>query len=67
MFAHEKKNIFGLTKKYVKRMAFQLAVKNHSRHPFFAEEGKAGKKWLRHFLGRNPTLSLRKPQPIAAT
>jgi hypothetical protein len=60
------RNVFGLTTKDIKRMAFQLAIRNNLRHPFSTQEGKAGKKWLRNFLGRHPTLSLRKPQPVAA-
>jgi hypothetical protein len=59
------RHFFGLTTIDIKRIAFQLAIRNNLRHPFSTEEGKAGKKWLRNFLGRHPTLSLRKPQPVA--
>jgi hypothetical protein len=59
-------NFFRLKIKDVKRMAFQLAIRNNLRHPFCAEEGKDGKKWLRNCFCRHPTLSLMKPRPTAA-
>jgi hypothetical protein len=45
-------NFFGLTTKYVKRIAFQFAIRNNLRHTFSTEEGKAGKKWLQNIFGK---------------
>jgi hypothetical protein len=56
---------YGVTVRDIKQLAFQLAVKNNVDHPFPLAKGAAGKKWLRNFLKRNPTLSLRKPQSMA--
>jgi hypothetical protein len=39
---------------------------NNLPHPFCKEKGRAGKKWLRNFFRRHPTLSLWKPQSISA-
>lgn len=56
---------YGVTVRDVKQLAFQLAIKNDISHPFAVSKGAAGKKWLRNFLRRNPSLSLRKPQSMA--
>lgn len=53
---------YGLRRKDITRMAFELALKNGLKHPFSAEKMCAGKKWLRGFLKNHPQLSLRKPQ-----
>jgi hypothetical protein len=53
---------YGLRKKDITRMAFQLAMKNGLKHPFSSEKQSAGKKWLKGFLKRHPQLSFRKPQ-----
>ncbi|XP_046677400.1 MFS-type transporter clz9-like [Homalodisca vitripennis] len=58
------RSFYGLTAKNIKRMAFQLAIRNCP--PFFAGNKKsAGRKWLRLFFKRHPELSLRKPQPLS--
>lgn len=52
---------YGLTRRDVKVMAFQLAVRNNVKHPFGAKE-EAGRAWLDHFLCRHKDrLSIRKP------
>jgi hypothetical protein len=53
---------YGLRRKDISRMAFQLAMQNGIKHPFSVERQSAGRKWLRGFLKRHPQLSLRKPQ-----
>lgn len=57
---------FGLRVSDVKRMAFELAIRNGLRHPFNAISGSAGKKWFRLFLKRHQNLSLRTPQGVSA-
>jgi hypothetical protein len=37
-------NFFGLTTKYIKRKAFQLAITNNLPHSFSKEKSKTGKK-----------------------
>lgn len=51
---------YGLTMKDLRRLAFQLAVKNKLTHPF-SEDGLAGRAWIDLFLKRHPNLSIRKP------
>lgn len=53
------KRYFGLTRNDVKRMAYQLAVRNTLKHPF--NNRTAGRKWLKGFLARHKELSLRQP------
>lgn len=53
---------FGLRRKDITRMAFQLAMHNGVKHPFSAQKQSAGRKWLKGFLKRHPQLALRKPQ-----
>lgn len=50
---------YGLTRKDLRRMALQLALKNNLNHPF--NNIMAGRKWLKLFLRRHPELSLRRP------
>ncbi|XP_069669360.1 uncharacterized protein [Periplaneta americana] len=57
---------FGLRVSDMKRMAFELAIRNGLQHPFSANKGSAGKKWFRLFLKRHPILSLRTPQGVSA-
>lgn len=56
---------FGLKIQDIKQLAFQLAIKNNIEHPFPLSKGAAGKKWLRNFLKRHPTLSVRKPHSVS--
>ncbi|KAJ4430627.1 hypothetical protein ANN_19216 [Periplaneta americana] len=57
---------FGLRVSDMKRMAFELAIRNGLQHPFNPNKGSAGKKWFRLFLKRHPNLSLRTPQGVSA-
>lgn len=58
--------MFGLTVKDVMDLAFQLAEKNHIKHPFSTEKRKAGFEWLRGFRKRNPDITLRTPEATSA-
>jgi hypothetical protein len=60
------KQFVGLTTKNVKRMAFQLAIKNEVSHPFSGKDKKAAWKWFHSFMRRHLQLRLRKPQPTSA-
>lgn len=52
--------LYGLTKTDMRRIAFQLAIKNNMSNPF--NNNIAGRYWLDGFLKRNKDrLSLRKP------
>lgn len=59
------KSFYGLTMKDLKRMAFQLAIRNNIKHTFSIDKKTAGRKWLRLFLKRHPQLSIRKPQALS--
>ncbi|KAG8196604.1 hypothetical protein JTE90_014163 [Oedothorax gibbosus] len=50
---------FGLTKRDVCSLAYQLAFRNNIPHPF--KDEAAGKDWFYAFMKRNPKLSVRKP------
>ena len=56
----------GLRRQDIKRMVFQLAIRNGLKYPFNQEKSAAGKKWLQSFLKRLPVLSLRTPDGISA-
>nr|XP_049698141.1 jerky protein homolog-like [Helicoverpa armigera] len=60
------RRFYGLRLQDIKYMAFQLAIKNNLRHPFSVTKASAGKKWLRGFLRRHPTLSIRTPEAVSA-
>lgn len=54
---------YGLTKKEVLFLAYSYANKNNKNIPEKWQESKAaGREWLRSFLKRHPSLSLRKPE-----
>lgn len=54
---------YGLTKNDARSLAFQYAKANNIEFPEKWNEGQtAGKEWLRCFLKRRETLSLRKPE-----
>lgn len=57
---------FGLTRKDVLELAYQLAVKNGFKHQFNDNKKVARKDWLREFRRRNPDISLRKPEATSA-
>lgn len=52
---------FGLTRRDIRTLAFQLAVQNNLPNPFSAIHQCAGRDWLRLFLKRHPNLSFRQP------
>lgn len=52
---------FGLTRRDVMKIAYQLAEKNKLQHNFSHEKHSAGKTWLRLFLQRHPEVSFRRP------
>ena len=56
-----KAKFFGLVRKDVMTLAYQLAVRNNIRHCFSARNQSAGKDRLRTFLQRHPQLSFRRP------
>ncbi|XP_055642344.1 uncharacterized protein LOC129779099 isoform X2 [Toxorhynchites rutilus septentrionalis] len=56
------RRFFGMTWTDLKRLAFQLARSNNLPSTFNGDEEMAGKKWLKLFMARNPTLSFRKPE-----
>lgn len=56
-------NYFGLRRRDVRTLAWQLAMRNNIDHPFSNE--KAGKKWLKLCLQRHPELRFRQPQAIS--
>ena len=59
------KRYFGLSMSDVMRLAYQLAARNGLKHSFSKTKEKAGKKWLRNFLRRNPQLSVRTPEGLS--
>ena len=56
------KALYGLGTKDVRRLAYEIAERTGISHPFSREKKMAGKEWLRGFLARYPSLSIREPQ-----
>ena len=56
------KSLFGLTTKYLRRLAFDFATQMNIQHRFNTEIRMAGYDWLCGFLSRHPELSIRKPE-----
>lgn len=57
---------FGLTPKDVRKLAYQLAIKNQLQIPKnWAELQQAGPDWFSSFLKRNNSLSIRTPEPTS--
>ncbi|KAI4453984.1 hypothetical protein MML48_scaffold00007257 [Holotrichia oblita] len=56
------KRFYGLRASDIRRLAFQLAIRNNLKHNFSQKEKTAGYKWMRSFLKRHPELTFRKPQ-----
>lgn len=52
---------FGLTRRDIMKLAYQLAEKNKLKHNFSNHKQSAGKTWLRLFLQRHPEVSFRQP------
>ncbi|KAB0804091.1 hypothetical protein PPYR_01061 [Photinus pyralis] len=59
------KLFYGVSRDEIKKCAYEYAVKNNIKSPFNKEKKVAGNDWLSGFLKRNPTLSLRKPEPTS--
>ena len=61
---HMEKILFGLSKKSLQELAYQMTAKNNAPlfHMFNEETKMAGRKWFRNVMLRNPQLSLRNPQ-----
>lgn len=57
---------FGLSTMELRTLAFQVAEARGLRHPFSAEKKAAGWDWLKGFLHRNPSVSLRTPESTSA-
>lgn len=57
---------FGITTIELRKLAFQWAQKNNIPNNFNKEKEEAGWDWLRGFLNRNSTLSLRTPESTSA-
>jgi hypothetical protein len=61
------RKFFGLTTRSIKRMAFDLAIKNGLGHPLSKQQGKVSWKWLRNFMCCHPRLRLHKTEVTSAT
>ncbi|KAF2892904.1 hypothetical protein ILUMI_13269 [Ignelater luminosus] len=59
--------LFGLTTSELKKLAYELAVRNNKQNKFNEEKGQAGKDWIQGFLRRHRDLSLRKSENTSAT
>jgi DDE superfamily endonuclease/helix-turn-helix, Psq domain len=56
----------GLTPKNVRELAFKLAKSNNLRMPLtWSEQQFAGVDWFSGFMRRNPSLSIREPEPTS--
>ncbi|XP_062558652.1 uncharacterized protein LOC134223503 [Armigeres subalbatus] len=53
---------YGLTSRDVRSLAFEKAEELGLDHPFNRTVKLAGKDWLKHFMLRNSSLALRKPE-----
>ena len=56
----------GLRHEDIKRMAFQLAIRNGLKRPINQEKSETGRRWLRSFLKRHPVISVKSPERISA-
>ncbi|KAF2902782.1 hypothetical protein ILUMI_03410 [Ignelater luminosus] len=63
---HKEERLFGLTTLDLRRLAYQLAVRNNKKHNFNNEKEIAGVDRLNGFLKRHPELSIRKPEATSA-
>lgn len=54
--------LFGLSSIDLRKIAYQLAVKNNKKNNFSQKKEMAGYDWYRCFMARHPELSLRKPE-----
>lgn len=60
------RRLYGINCHDMRSLAFQLAEKNGTSHPFNSETGLAGTDWLRCFRRRHPELTLRVPEATSA-
>lgn len=58
--------LFRLITLDLRRLGYQLAVRNNKKHNFNNEKETAGVDWLNGFLKRQPELSIRKPEATSA-
>ena len=58
--------LFGLTLKDLQKLAFQITERNNIKHTFSVVNQEAGYDWLKGFLRRHPTLSIRSPEATSA-
>ncbi|KAJ8048460.1 Jerky protein-like-like [Holothuria leucospilota] len=56
---------FGLTPMEIRTLAYDYAEANNIEHKFNKQKRVAGYSWLEAFMRRNPSLSLRKPEPLS--
>ncbi|KAG8239760.1 hypothetical protein J437_LFUL010608 [Ladona fulva] len=54
--------LFGLTMKYLRSLAYELAEKNELTHRFNKETCLAGQDCIKGFITRHPSLSIRTPE-----
>lgn len=56
------KSFYGMTTMEIRKLAYDLAVKNNIPHPFNTSTELAGPDWLDGFRKRHPEISLRIPE-----
>ena len=56
------KMLFGITRKDLMKLAYELAERNGLQHVFSRDKKSAGQDWFSSFIKRHPTLSLRQPE-----
>ena len=54
--------MFGVSRRDLRPLAFQLAARNGLAHAFNTTKLLAGNHWYYSFLKRHPELSLRQPE-----
>ncbi|XP_062540913.1 uncharacterized protein LOC134208959 [Armigeres subalbatus] len=57
---------YGVNRKDIRKLAYELAELNGLPHNFNRKTKKAGTFWLLGYLRRNPTVSFRKPEATSA-
>ena len=59
------RKFFDLTVADVTRLAYQLAVRNGIKNQFCNRSEKAGRKWLKNFIRRQPQISVKTPEGLS--
>jgi hypothetical protein len=54
--------LFGLTRKDLRHLPYEIAEINNLPHRFSHEKRMAGDKWYYGFIARHPQISLRQPE-----